>query len=158
MVFMCSFFGGGVVKLSTKGRYGTRAGLELALRYNTGPIMVREIAAHQNISMRYLEHILNSLRSSGIVKSTRGAKGGYELSKAPVDVTIGDIVRSLEGPLDIVSCTNGMECDKISNCVMHYVWKDVKESMESLLDGITLEDLVNKYYALNGGKSLEFNI
>jgi Rrf2 family protein len=146
------------VKLSTKGRYGARAGLELALRYNSGPVMVREIAASQEISMRYLEHILNSLRSSGIVKSTRGAKGGYELSKAPGDVSLGDIVRSLEGPLDIVSCTNDKDCEKTHNCVMYSVWKEVKESMESLLDGITLEDLVNKYNALNGGTPLEFNI
>ena len=146
------------MKLSTKGRYGARAGLELALRYNSGPVMVREIAASQDISMRYLEHILNSLRSSGIVKSTRGAKGGYELSKAPSDISLGDIVRTLEGPLDIVSCTSDLDCPKISQCVMHYVWKEVKESMEVILDRITLDDLVEKHNALNGNTTLEFNI
>lgn len=146
------------VKLSTKGRYGTRAGLELALRYNSGPIMVREIAASQDISMRYLEHILNTLRSSGLVKSTRGAKGGYELSKAPSEITLGDIVRTLEGPMDIVACTNGKDCPKASECVMYTVWKDVKESIENILDNITLEDLVERHTKLIGNKNLEFVI
>ena len=120
--------------------------------------MVREIAASQDISMRYLEHILNSLRSSGIVKSTRGAKGGYELSKSPADISLGDIVRTLEGPMDIVSCTSDLDCPKISECVMYYVWKEVKESIETILDRITLEDLVEKHHVLNGSASLEFNI
>ena len=146
------------MKLSTKGRYGARAGLELALRYNTGPVMVREIAKSQDISMRYLEHILNSLRASGVVKSTRGAKGGYELSKDPSEISLGDIVRTLEGPMDIVSCTSDKDCPKVSVCVMYSVWKEVKESIETILDRITLADLVQKHKELNDNKTIEFII
>ena len=143
------------MKLSTKGRYGARAALELALRYGSGPVMVREIAASQNISERYLEHILNALRAGGLVKSTRGAKGGYELSKPPSAITLGDIVKTLEGPLDIVSCTedeNG--CMKISTCVTREIWEDVKKSIENVLDGITLDMMVKRYRKLQQNETV----
>ena len=94
------------MKLSTKGRYGARAAIELALNYGSGPIMVREIAAHQDISERYLEHILNTLRATGLVRSTRGAKGGYELARHPSAITLGDIITALEGSMDVVDCTS----------------------------------------------------
>ena len=104
------------MKITTKGRYGVRAALELALGYGSGPVMVREIAEKQDISERYLEHILNRLRTAGLLRSTRGAKGGYELSRPPAEITVGDIVRTLEGPLDIVSCTGDYECGRARGC------------------------------------------
>jgi Rrf2 family protein len=132
------------MKLSTKGRYGARAVLELAVRYGSGPVMVKEIAVNQGISERYLEHILNTLRTAGLVKSTRGAKGGYELSKPPSKITLGVIVRALEGPMDIAPCVDEGECSRSSECVMYGIWKKVKESIDSVLDAITLEDMVMK--------------
>ena len=126
------------MKISTKGRYGTRAALELSLRYGSGPVMVREIADSQEISERYLEHILNTLRTSGFLRSTRGPKGGYELARAPSEITLGDIVRSLEGPLDVVSCTGDYECGRASECATFYVWKEIKETIENVLYSITL--------------------
>ena len=86
----------------------------------------------QEISERYLEQILNTLRTSGLLISTRGAKGGYELAKAPSEITLGDIVRSLEGPLDVVSCTGNSECERAGKCATFYVWKEVKETLENL--------------------------
>lgn len=137
------------MKLSTKGRYGARAVLELALRHGSGPVMVREIAASQDISGRYLEHILNSLRASGLVKSTRGAKGGYELSRAPSAITIGEIITALEGPADIVSYTsNESDCPKISYCVTREIWDEVKVSIETVLNRITLENMVTRHHEL----------
>lgn len=134
------------MKLSTKGRYGARAALELAIRYSLGPVMVREIAKSQEISARYLEHILNSLRSSGLVRSTRGPRGGYELAKPPSDITLGDVVRSLEGPLDIVSCIGDLYCQRAVGCVTMEVWRDVREAIVGILDSVTLEDLVARHH------------
>jgi Rrf2 family protein len=133
------------MKLSTKGRYGARAALELAIRYGSGPIMVREIAESQEISERYLEHILSSLRASGLVRSTRGARGGYELAKPPSDITLGDVVRSLEGPLDIVSCTSDQDCRRAVGCVTMEVWRDVREAIGGVLDAVTLENLAARH-------------
>lgn len=130
------------MKLSTKGRYGTRAALELALRYGEGPVMVREIAERQEISERYLEHILNALRASGLVRSTRGARGGYELARNPGAITVGEIIRALEGPLDIVSCTLDTDCRRNSACVTMEVWRSVRDAVEQVLDSVTLEQLV----------------
>jgi Rrf2 family transcriptional regulator, cysteine metabolism repressor len=134
------------MKLSTRGRYGARAALELTLRFGSGPVMVREIAEHQEISERYLEHILNSLRASGIVRSTRGARGGYELAKPPSAITVGDVVRSLEGPLDVVSCTRDEDCTRASVCVTTEIWCDVRDAIEGVLDGVTLEELAVRYH------------
>lgn len=146
------------MKLSTKGRYGARAALELALRYGTGPVMVREIAESQGISERYLEHILNALRASGIVRSIRGARGGYELAKSPATVSLGDIVRALEGPLDVVSCTRDEDCSRTSVCVMMEVWREVREAIENVLDRVTLEEMVQRHRAMRSGGAPDYTI
>ena len=146
------------MKFSTKGRYGARASLELALRYGSGPIMVREIAASQDISERYLEHILNALRASGLVKSTRGARGGYELLNEPFRITLGEIIRSLEGPLEIVPCIRADGCPKISQCVMYEIWKKIKKSLDDVIDKITLEDMVKRHYELLNKNEPEYVI
>jgi len=144
------------MKISTKGRYGARAALELALRYNSGPIMVKEIARSQNISDRYLEHILNALRTSGIVKSTRGARGGYELSKKPSSLTVGEVVRCLEGPMEVVSCTK--DCTNYSLCATCEVWDMIKKSIDEILDSVTYEDLVQRHYELKRKRVQEYVI
>ena len=146
------------MKISTKGRYGIRAALELTYRYGSGPVMVREISQSQGISERYLENILNTLRTSGFVISTRGAKGGYELAKTPSRITLYDIVRSLEGPLDVVSCTGGEECEKAGKCATIYVWKEIKEKIENVLRSITLEELAERERKLINQGLNEYNI
>lgn len=132
------------MKLSTKGRYGARAAFELAKHFGEGPIMVRQVAESQEISERYLEQILNSLRTADLVKSTRGARGGYELARQPEEITVGEIVRNLEGPFDIVPCTGDMGCGRIAECITCDIWMEVKMAIEGVLDNITLADLVEK--------------
>jgi Rrf2 family transcriptional regulator, cysteine metabolism repressor len=145
------------MKLSTKGRYGARAVIELALRYGSGPVLVREIADKQDISEKYLENILNSLRNAGILKSTRGAKGGYELAKEPSSITLGDIVRSLEGDVDIVSC--GKEkCPRISQCIMNEIWCEISNSINEIMDKTNFADLVKRYNKLNKKTNIEYVI
>ncbi len=146
------------MKLSTKGRYGARAALELALRFGSGPIMVKEIAASQEVSERYLEHILNTLRASGLVRSTRGARGGYELAKPPASITLGEIIRALEGPMDIVSCTRDDECRRLSVCITMEIWREVRDAIEGVLDSVTLEDMVRRYRHMSGDEILDYAI
>lgn len=110
------------MKFSTKGRYETRAVLELALRYGTWPVQVRDIAERQEIAERYLENILNSLRKDGIVRSVRGANGVYQLNLDPSQITVGDVIRALKGPLDVVECTGGgTSCIRVRRCAMQQV-------------------------------------
>ena len=146
------------MKISTKGRYGARAALELSLRYGSGPVMVREISKSRGISERYLENILNTLRTSGLVKSTRGAGGGYELAKAPSGITLYDIIRSLEGPLDVVSCTGSHECERMAECATVFVWTEIKEKIENVLSSVTLEDLAERERKLINHGLTEYNI
>ena len=146
------------MKISTKGRYGARAALELATRFGDGPIMVREIAENQGISERYLEQILNTLRTSGIVKSTRGARGGYELARLPSEIMLGDIVRALEGPFDIVSCTKARDCGREKACATYTVWEEVKAAIEGVLDSISLEDLAERHRKLRNTGVIEYFI
>ena len=146
------------MKISTKGRYGVRAALELSLRYGSGPVMVREISESQEISERYLEQILNTLRTSGLVNSIRGAKGGYKLAKSPSEITLGDILRSLEGPLDVVSCTGNYECGRMAECAAFDVWKEIKEKIENVLDSITFEELVKRQNKLTYQGLIEYTI
>ena len=146
------------MKLSTKGRYGARAILELSLRYGSGPVMVREIAESQHVSERYLEQILNTLRAAELVRSTRGARGGYELAKPPSEITMGDVLRVLEGPMDIVSCTRGDDCEYKMKCATYLVWKEVKEAIEKVLDSMTLEELTKKQHQLNKQMTIDYTI
>jgi len=132
------------MKLSTKGRYGARAAFELAKHFGEGPIMVRQIAERQEISERYLEQILNSLRTADLVKSTRGARGGYELARQPSDITMGEIVRILEGPFDIVPCNGESGCGRFAECITCDIWAEVKSAIGNVLDMVTLADLVEK--------------
>ena len=146
------------MKLSTKGRYGARAVLELALRYGKGPVMVKEIAESQDISERYLEHILNSLRISGLVKSTRGAHGGYELAKPPAHITLGEVIRSLEGPIEIVACTEDKVCTRTQLCVTHRIWCEVRSAVENVIDSISLAKMAERHESLHRDSMNEYII
>ena len=134
-----------MLKLSTKGRYGLRAMIDLAMAYDEThpPIMMSEIASRQSLSRKYLHALLTPLKNAGLVKSTRGAKGGYYLAKPPTDITIGSILTVLEGELNIVDCLeDGAECDRISDCLARGIWKDLNDSITRLLNSVTLEKLV----------------
>ncbi|AZR73083.1 Rrf2 family transcriptional regulator [Anoxybacter fermentans] len=136
------------MKLSTKGRYGVRAMFELAMRYGAGPVSLRSIAERQGLSEHYLEQLIAVLRKAGLVKSVRGAYGGYLLAQEPKDITIGDIIRTLEGPVAPVECVGDeeYECEKVEVCVTRIIWEKLKEKIDEVLDEMTLEDLCQ--YAL----------
>lgn len=139
------------MKLSTKGRYGLRAMLVLALSYNEGNCSIKEIASKQDLSESYLEQLVALLKKSKLVKSTRGAGGGYSLTMAPKDISVGDVLRALEGSLNPVDCAlvnDEKECHDVDCCVTKFVWKQISDSINDVVNNITLQDMVNDYHNL----------
>ena len=136
-----------MMKLSTKGRYGVSAMYDIALNCQTGPVSLRSVSERQGISDHYLEQLMGQLRKSGLVKSVRGAQGGYVLGKDAKDITVGDIIRIMEGPIAPVACLLSTKendkhyCFKSPTCVTRNVWQRVGNSIAEVLDGITLADL-----------------
>ena len=119
---------------------------DLAVHYGEGPISLKSIAGRQEISEHYLEQLMSTLRKAGYVKSVRGAQGGYSLTKNPADISVGDVVRIMEGPIAPVDCllqdsTSQQYCRRASTCVTRGVWAKVRDSINNVLDSITLADL-----------------
>ncbi|MGI6492891.1 MAG: Rrf2 family transcriptional regulator [Peptococcaceae bacterium] len=133
------------MKFSTRARYGLRAMLDLALRYNSSePISLAKVAERQAISEGYLEQMMSFLRKGGLVRSVRGASGGYILTREPSMITVGEIVRCLEGPLSPTGCVsedNPDQCVRADTCVTKRLWEQVRDSVAQVLDSTTLEDL-----------------
>lgn len=132
------------MKLSTRGEYGLRAMFDLAMRQGDSPTPLKDIAERQEISGHYLEQLIASLRKAGLVKSVRGAQGGYLLGRPPEDITVGDIVRILEGPIGPTECVSQEEpttCGRAENCIARQVWKRVRDSIVEVMDSITLGDM-----------------
>ena len=134
------------MKISTKGRYATRVMLDLALHNNGECIKLKDIAARQDLSEKYLEQIISVLNKAGYVKSVRGAQGGYRLTKAPEEYTVGMILRLTEGSLAPVACLeNGAaECERCDTCETLDVWKDLYKAINRVIDGVTIADLAEK--------------
>ena len=133
------------MKLSTKGRYGTRAMIDLALNRDDGPVSSRDIARRQSVSRGYLEQILLRLASRGLVRPVRGRGGGFVLSKAPSEITAAQIIEALEGPVDVVECVEDPSaCDRASYCVTRDVWAGVSRAIDAHLSGITLADMAKR--------------
>ncbi|MDD4691459.1 MAG: Rrf2 family transcriptional regulator [Eubacterium aggregans] len=133
------------MRLSTKGRYGVLAMYELARRYGDGPISIKEIAAIQDFSNAYMEQLFSALKKSGLIKSLRGARGGYQLSRPPAEITVGQIIDALEGPIELAECVGGPEgfvCKKSADCVTRGLWMEVQDSIRGIIDHRTLEDLL----------------
>jgi len=144
------------VKLSTRTRYGTRAMLELALNHNKGPLQTKIIAQHQNISVKYLEQLMSALKSGGFVRSIRGSKGGYVLAKPANETKLSDVFNALEGPVITVECLdNERYCERVADCVARQVWAQVQQAIETILESITLQDLVDR---TKNTKTLDYQI
>jgi Rrf2 family protein len=144
-----------MLRLSTKGQYGVRAMFEIAKGFSRGPITIKEISERQDVSVAYLEQILNKLRKAGLITSVKGPGGGYVLSKDPDSISIGAILRELEGPVAITSCLDPKEgCMRVEGCVTHLLWKSLGEKIGAFLDGMTLRDLLrgNRLMEINGGQ------
>ena len=133
------------MKLSTRGQYGTRALLELALHQGQGPVLLRDIAQRQQISLQYLEHLISPLIAGGVVRSTRGAKGGVSLARAPEEIKLSEVVRLLEGSVAPVECVDNPEaCNRSELCVTRDIWGELKQAIDGVLESTTLNDLVER--------------
>lgn len=130
------------MKISTKGRYGLRLMVDLANNKSGTYIALKEIARRQDISEKYLEQIVTQLNRAGLVKSVRGAQGGYALSKNPKEITVGDVLRVVEGPFTLVDCTeDSSNCTRSIDCPTAFVWQRLKTAIEDVVDSISLYDL-----------------
>ncbi len=134
------------MRLSTRGKYGVKAMAELALHYGEGPTSLKLIAERQGLSEHYLEQLIAPLRKAGLVRSLRGAQGGYLLGRQPATITVGEIVRVLEGPIAPSECASEVRqryhhCGTARGCVTRKVWTKLRDSIASALDSVTLADL-----------------
>jgi Rrf2 family cysteine metabolism transcriptional repressor len=133
------------LKLSTRTRYGTRALLDLARHQGDNLVQLKDIARRQNISLHYLEHIIAPLVGAGIVRSTRGARGGLQLTRRPGEIKLSEVVQLLEGAITPVDCVIDPEsCTRSEYCVTREVWGDMKKAIDNTLKAITLQDLVER--------------
>lgn len=133
------------MKLSTKGRYGVKAMVDLAIHYGEAPISIKVISQRQNISEYYLEQLFSPLRKAKLINSIRGAQGGYVLNREPKDIKVSEIMYVLEGPIEIADCIEGSECDNIDCCATRLLWTKIKNSIDEVMEGITLQDIVDDY-------------
>lgn len=132
------------MRLSTRGHYGLKAMFELAKNYGSGPISLRTVAERQNLSDHYLEQLIAVLRKAGLVKSVRGAQGGYVLAREPSEIKVGDVVRVLEGPIAPVFCVSEKDpgcCDEVDYCITRTVWVRVRDALATVMDSISLADM-----------------
>ena len=132
------------MKLSTRSRYGTRLLLDMAQRYEQGPIQLGAIAKRQEISVKYLEQLIIPLKRAQYVKSVRGSRGGHMLAKSPDEITVGEVVRLLEGGGRLVDCAENPEtCARAAQCLTRRVWKEATRAMYDKLNSFTLSDVLN---------------
>jgi len=136
-----------MIKLSTKGRYGTRLMLNLALHYNAGQesVILKNVSKEEEISIRYLEQIIIPLKLSKLVKSIRGAGGGYILTQPPSELKLIEIIEALEGPIALVDCVDDLDqCDRMPRCATYEVWKEATILLRDYFSKTTLQDLVER--------------
>jgi Rrf2 family protein len=134
------------VHFSTRGEYGVRLMVELARHYGRGPVSLAEIAGHEAMPRPYLEQLVVSLRQQGLVTSTRGSRGGYELAREPATIRMGEVLRALEGPLAPMICasedpTHAGVCDRTGFCTVNLLWVRVRDAIGTALDSLSLADL-----------------
>lgn len=135
------------MKISTKGRYGLRAMVDIGAHSQEGCVCIKNIAQRQGISENYLEQLIAQLKKAGLVQSIRGANGGYVLTRKPEEISVGDVLRALEGDLQLTECVSNPEgCGNIScnDCVTKNVWEKISESINEAADSITLGELVDQ--------------
>ena len=131
------------MKLSTRSRYGTRMMQDLAQHYDEGPIQIGDIAKRQDISVKYLEQLIIPLKKVNFIKSVRGPKGGHMLARPPEEITIGEIVKVLEGGIILSDCIdNPEECNRSSSCLTRSIWEEATKAMYDKLNSITLSNMI----------------
>lgn len=136
------------MKVSTKGRYGLRAIVDLAVNDKDGQVPLKSVAERQGLSENYLEQLFSSLKKAGLVKSIRGAQGGYMLAKPAEKISVGDVLRSLEGtlcPVDCIDLEAPVSCDRADMCVTATVWAKLRDKINEVVDSISIADLVLEF-------------
>ena len=141
-----AFHGTGALAFSTKGEYGVRLMAQLARHFGSGPASLSAIASDEDLPRAYLEQLAMSLRDAGLVISTRGARGGYELARPPADIHMGEVLRALEGPIAPMICAtedpeHALLCDRSAKCTVNVLWVRVRDAITGTLDAMTLADL-----------------
>jgi Rrf2 family cysteine metabolism transcriptional repressor len=133
------------MKLSVRGRYGTRVLLDLALREGEEPVPLKDIARRQQISLLYLEHLIAPLIAAGMMRSTRGPRGGVCLARSPQEIRLSEVIGLLEGSIAAVDCVGDSKaCPRSELCVTRDIWSELKKAMDGVLESITLQDLVER--------------
>ena len=134
------------MKLSTKGKYGIKAMVDLAVNYGRGNVSTSALAQIQGVSEAYLEQLLASLRKAGLVTSSRGAQGGYALARDPAEIDVGEVLRALEGSTALLECVGGSgNCDNAVHCSARPLWLKLQERIDEVLDSTTLADMAQGY-------------
>lgn len=148
------------MNLSQRCQYAVRAVLEMARQYGQGPITISQIAARQAIPQRFLENILNDLRPTGLIESRRGMQGGYMLTRDPATISVGEVIRLVEGPLDPVRCSGDKEnpCPRRENCALTRLWDRAKAAVEAVYDGASFRDLVEEERELSSSQAINYSI
>lgn len=133
------------MKLTTKGRYGTRLMLDLALHFGDKPVFLKDVAKRQEISEKYLWHLIPPLKNAGLITSMRGAHGGYSLARPPAQITLKEILLAVEGPIFFVTCVDdSAACKRSGMCGTRDIWTELSEKFLQILESVTLEDIVEK--------------
>jgi len=133
------------MRISTKGHYGLRSMIDVALHQDKGPVTLNDIAERQSISVKYLWQVINPLKASGFLNVTRGAKGGYMVAKRPDEITMLDVLTTLEGPISVLKClTHTDACPRVDSCVGRTVWMEVNQAIEKALGNITLAEMLRR--------------
>ena len=133
------------MKISTKGRYALRVILDLAIYGDGNYVSLADISQRQGVSLKYLESIISSLKSAGLVESARGKTGGYRLTKEPKDYTVGEILKSSEGSLAPVSCLDSAEaCPRADSCLTLPIWSGLDKVIDEYLENYTIDEVINQ--------------
>ena len=132
-----------MMRISTKGRYGARLMLDLAVHYEDGYVLLKDVGKREEISEKYLEHLIPPLKAGGLISSKRGAQGGYKLTRDPSEITLKEVILSLEGSISPAECVNfSSVCNRAQFCVTRDIWKELEDKILEKLESITLKDMV----------------
>mgnify|MGYP002713119167 FL=1 len=132
------------MRLSTKGRYGVTAMMDLAIHDNAGPVTLADISQCQGISLSYLEQLFAKLRKKGLVEGVRGPGGGYKLSRPADQISIADIISAVDEKVDVTACNNEGNCQEGEQCLTHELWVELSNRLYEFLSGITLAQFANR--------------
>lgn len=147
------------MKISTKGRYGVRFLLDVALHQQDGAVALKEVAKRQQISEKYLWQVVTPLKAAGLVEAERGAHGGYRLARPPSALSIREVLGVLEGDMDLVACaTNKASCDRGDFCVVQELWAKLSATLAEAMEAVSLEDLVRRHHEIQDRREVHYDI